>query len=199
MLPDLLLASESEIRARLLRDAGLRIETAPARIDESAMRSALQAEEASPRDIADALAEAKAAKLSRRFPDRRVLGCDQVLAFDGTILGKPETRDDAHEQLLALRGRSHSLLSAAVLYHDARPVWRHVATAHLTMRHFSDSYLEDYLDRNWPGVSSSVGGCKLEEEGVRLFTRVDGNHFTILGLPLIELLSHLSVTGAIAA
>jgi septum formation protein len=195
----LILASSSETRQMLLRNAGVLFEAIPARVDEAAMRDAMIAEGAPPRDIADALAEAKAAKLSRRFPDRRVLGCDQVLAFDGTILGKPETRDDAHEQLLALRGRSHSLLSAAVLYHDARPVWRHVATAHLTMRHFSDSYLEDYLDRNWPGVSSSVGGYKLEEEGVRLFARVDGNHFTILGLPLIELLSHLSVTGAIAA
>jgi septum formation protein len=199
MLPDLLLASQSEIRAKMLRDAGLKIETAPARIDEPAMRAALEAEEASPRDIADALAEAKAAKLARRHPDRRVLGCDQVLSVEGTILGKPDTREEARAQLLRLRGRPHSLLSAAVLYEEARPVWRHVAVARLTMRRFSDTYLDDYLDRNWPGVSSSVGGYKLEEEGVRLFTRVEGNHFTVLGLPLIELLTHLSEKGAIAA
>ena len=198
-MPDLLLASNSAIRAQILRAAGLEIETEPARIDESSIRDAMLADGAGPRDIADALAETKALKLANKHPQARVLGCDQVLDFEGSILSKPEDRAEARAQLLRLRGKTHKLLSAAVLFENARPVWRHVATARLTMRPFTDTFLDSYLDRNWPAVASSVGGYRIEEEGVRLFSRIDGNHFTILGLPLLELLDHLSVKGAIAA
>lgn len=193
----IVLASQSEIRAQLLRNAGVEIEALPARVDEEAIRAALEMEEAKPRDIADALAEAKARKLSAKHPDALVIGCDQVLAFEQRIFSKPETVEEAREQLMRLRGQSHQLLSAAVIYQGAEPKWRHVGIARLRMNSFSDEYLDAYLDRNWHSIRHSVGGYKLEEEGVRLFSSVQGDYFTILGLPLVELLAYLGVTGSI--
>lgn len=195
----LILASGSTIRAQLLRNAGLAFDTRPARVDEDAIRAALLADAAAPRDIADALAEAKARKVSQRETGMLVLGCDQVLAVKGKCLSKPETPDQARAQLLALRGQTHQLLSAGVLYLDGEPLWRHVGVARLTMRRFSDGYLDSYLARNWPGISDSVGGYKLEEEGVRLFAQIQGDYFTILGLPLLELLNYLALRGEVEA
>ncbi|MEZ5760566.1 MAG: Maf family protein [Paracoccaceae bacterium] len=199
MLADLVLASGSAIRATLLRNAGLSVETDPARIDEETIRAALQAEGASPRDIADALAEAKAAKVSARRPGALVLGADQVLELDGVILTKPEDQADARAQIAALRGKTHRLLSAAVVCRDGEPLWRHVGQVRLTMRGVSDAYLDDYVARNWESIRESVGAYKLEEEGVRLMARVEGDFFHVLGLPLIELLTWLSVRGDIAS
>lgn len=195
----LILASSSEIRAQLLRNAGLRPEIVPAHIDEETARVALAADGAGPRDIADELAGMKARQVSGRDADALVLGCDQVLDLDGTVFAKPGDPAAARAQIRALSGRTHRLHSAAVVCRGGVPVWRHVGTARLTMRDISDAYLEDYVARNWESIRHSVGAYKLEEEGVRLFSHIEGDHFTILGLPLIELLTWLAVRGDIAA
>ncbi|MBH1974143.1 MAG: Maf family protein [Rhodobacteraceae bacterium] len=197
MTRPLLLASASTIRLQLLRNAGLVVTAEPARIDEDSIRQSLEAEHAKPRDIADALAELKAEKLANRHPTALVLGCDQVLAFQGRVFGKPETPDAARAQLTALRGHAHHLISALVLYDETKPIWRHVSEAKLQMRDISDAYLEEYLARNWQSARHSVGAYKLEEEGVRLFSAIQGDYFTILGLPLLPLLDYLGARGFI--
>lgn len=199
MTRPLLLASTSAIRLTLLQNAGLAVTAHPARIDEDTVRQSLQAEGATPQDVADALAEMKAVKLADRHPEGLILGCDQVLEANRQIFSKPATLDEARDQLLTLRGKTHRLLSAAVLYDQGQPIWRHVGIARLTMREFSDGYLTSYLDRNWPAIRHSVGGYMLEAEGLRLFDKIDGDYFTILGLPLLPLLSYLGLRGFIAS
>ena len=195
MARPIILASGSEIRQTLLKNAHVPFEVRVARLDEDAIKQALLEDGAPPRDIADALAEGKAMKVSRKHPEALVIGCDQVLDFGGTLLSKPRDLEEARAQLRALRGNRHSLLSAAVLCHEGRAVWRHVGQVRLTMTAFSDAYLDDYLDRNWDSIRHSVGGYKLEEEGVRLFSRVDGDYFNVLGLPLLEILAYLGTSG----
>jgi len=197
MTEDLILASASQIRSRLLGAAAVPHEAIPARIDEDSLRASMIQEDAKARDIADALAEMKARKVSQKYPEALVLGCDQVLAHDNALLSKPKTPQEARTQLAALRGTTHQLLSAAVLYQDAEPLWRHIGVARLTMRSFSDAYLDDYITRNWDSIRWSVGGYKIEEEGIRLFSNIAGDHFTVQGLPLIELLSYLTLRGTL--
>lgn len=193
----IILASTSKIRTQMLHNAGVEHEIRPARIDEESIKQALRAEDATPRDIADTLAEMKARKVAQAGSGGLVIGCDQVLSFKGGMLSKPETIDDARSQLSALRGQTHQLLSAAVVYEDFKPVWRHVGIARLTMREFSESYVDAYLERNWESIRWSVGGYKIEEEGVRLFRSVIGDTFTIQGLPLLALLSYLTLRGTL--
>jgi len=199
MARQIVLASGSAIRGQMLSNAGIAFEAIVPRVDEEMIKIALQAEKATPRDIADALAETKARKIGGKHPDKLVIGCDQVLDFDGQILSKPQTPEEAREQLKALRGKRHSLRSAVVVYHELEPLWRHVGQVRLYMRDISDSYLNEYVDRNWPSLQSSVGGYKLEEEGVRLFSRIEGDYFTILGLPLIEMINYLTASGDLKA
>ena len=191
----LILASGSKIRAQLLQNANVRFDVHPARVDEAMIKQSLEAEQAKPRDVADALAEMKARKVSEKHPGALVLGCDQVLDHGGQMLSKPETPDAVGAQLRALRGDRHMLLSAAVIVENGTPVWRHVGQVRMMMRAASDSYIDGYVERNWDSIRYSVGGYKLEEEGVRLFTRVDGDYFTVLGMPLLELLGYLTVRG----
>ncbi|MEX0339387.1 MAG: nucleoside triphosphate pyrophosphatase [Arenibacterium sp.] len=193
----LILASGSEIRASLLRQARLDFDVVPAKVDEDAIRDALIAEDAKPRDIADALAEMKARKIGMKHPDAMVIGCDQVLDFQGKLLSKPESKADAVQQLTAMQGHRHSLFSAAVICKNGTPVWRHVGQVRLMMRALSDPFITDYVERNWDSIRHAVGAYKLEEEGVRLFSLVDGDHFNVLGLPFIELLNFLAVRGVI--
>lgn len=195
VMSPLILASISSTRRRLLENAGLSITPVPPRVDEAMIRDGMLAERHPPRDIADALAEAKATRISRKQPGEMVLGCDQVLDLDGDLLAKPETADRARAQLLAMRGRRHELLSAAVICLDGQSIWRHIGQARLTVRRFSEAWLDAYLARNWPDICDSVGAYKLESEGVRLFSRIEGDYFTILGLPLLDLLSFLTQRG----
>jgi septum formation protein len=168
-------------------------------VDEEALKAALLAEERPARDIADALAEMKAARVSGKRPEALVLGCDQTLSCEGRLFAKPATPQDARAQIATLMDRTHMLHSAAVLYQNGEPVWRHVAEARLTMGRLSDGWVEGYLARNWEAVRQSVGGYRIEEEGVRLFSRIEGDHFTILGLPLLPLLSFLSIRGTLSS
>ena len=193
----IILASGSTIRAQLLKNAGVPFTVQMTRVDEDTMKRALLAEDAAPRDIADALAEMKARKVSDKSPGAMVLGCDQVLDFEGQLLSKPDTPEDAFSQLKAMRGKRHMLLSAAVIYQDGEPIWRHVGQVRLRMRMSSDAYLRDYVDRNWDSIRHAVGAYKLEEEGVRLFATIDGDYFNVLGMPLLELLNYLAVKGVI--
>ncbi|SFR01086.1 Maf family protein [Poseidonocella sedimentorum] len=193
--PRLTLASGSQIRRLLLENAGFDIDAIPAMVDETLLRAAMEAENAPPRDIADGLAEHKARKIAAKHGQSPVLGCDQVLACGGVLFSKPESPEALREDLAKLSGQTHQLFSAAVLYENGEPVWRHVGIARLTMRSLSAGFIEDYVARNWDSIRHSVGGYKLEEEGVRLFTSIQGDYFTILGLPLLDLINFLTLRG----
>ncbi len=195
--PHLILASESRTRAAMLRAAGVAIETAPARIDEAAVKAAMAVENAPALDVADTLAEMKALRISQRRPEALVLGADQVLLCEGRIYDKPDSRETAAGQLKELRGKSHDLISAAVVARGGEPISRHVGRARLAMRPFSDKFLESYLDDIGETATWSVGAYQLEGPGAQLFSRVSGDYFSILGLPLLELLGVLRIQGAL--
>ncbi len=196
----LVLASQSAARRALLAAADVPHEALSSGVDEESAKAALRAEGHDARRMADALAEIKALKLSSRLPGALVLGADQMLeGEDGITLDKPESRDEARRQLAALRGTTHRLVSAAVICENGLPVWRHVDVAKLHMRVFSDAFLDTYLDAEWPAISGCVGGYRLEGRGVQLFSKIEGSHFTILGLPLLPLLDYLRTRGMMLA
>ncbi|WP_085787383.1 Maf family protein [Ketogulonicigenium robustum] len=199
MATDIVLASGSAIRAQLLQQSRVPFRVVSARIDEETITESLIGEGAKPRDIADALAEMKAIRGAARAPGALVIGCDQVLDLGGSLLSKPMSPEEALSQLQSMRGKVHKLLSAAVIYHDNAPQWRHVGEVRLAMRDVSDAYLQDYVARNWPAIGDCVGAYQLEGEGVRLFTRIDGDYFNVLGMPLLEILSYLALRGIIAS
>lgn len=194
----LILASGSAIRTKLLAQACVDHTVQLARVDEDMIKQSLIAEAATPRDIADTLAEMKARKISEKTPGALVLGCDQVLDHGGQLLAKPTTPEDALAQLKNMRGDRHSLLSAAVICEDGQPIWRHVGQVRLLMRDASDAYLGDYVARNWDSIRNAVGCYKLEEEGVRLFSTIEGDYFHVLGMPLLEIVNYLTLRGDLA-
>lgn len=193
----IILASQSQARQKLLRNSGVQFESVTPRIDEDSVKLSLISENFRPREIADALAEIKAQKISQKFPEDIVLGCDQVLDWDGEIYSKPSNMDEAHAQLKLLRGQTHRLHSAAVICLNAKPIWRIVNTSKMTMRDFSDDFLSEYVDRNWPAIGLSPGAYQIEEEGIQLFSKIDGDYFSILGLPILEVLGYLMTRGEI--
>ena len=195
MKTQLILASQSPVRRQLLQGAGLSVDCIPARIDEDAIRKRLQAQGRAPAIWPMRLPRPKRERFPANHPDALVLGCDQTLAIGKKIVAKSASLDAASATLAELRGRLHQLFSAAVICREGRLVWRHVGVVRLTMRAFSDEFLEGYLSRNWPGVAGAVGAYHLEGEGVRLFSAVQGDYFHVLGLPLIELLSYLTTAG----
>ncbi len=195
MSQTLILASGSSIRAQLLRQAAIPHDVIAPRVDEEMVKDALLADGAPPRDIADALAELKARKISEKHQDALVLGCDQVLEHHGKLLSKPASKEDAICQLQSLRNDRHSLLSAAVICEGGQPIWRHVGQVRLRMRNVSDAWLTSYVARNWDSLRHAIGCYKLEEEGVRLFTSIQGDYFHVLGMPFLELINYLTLRG----
>lgn len=187
----LVLASASTSRARMLQAAGVPFDIVPAHVDEDAIKQSML----SPRDIADTLAELKALRVSSRYPGALVLGADQVLAFGSELVSKSADMDEAAELLGRLRGQRHELLSAAVLAKDGVPVWRHVSVSKLWMRTFTDEFLYAYLEAEGEDVLSGVGCYRLEGLGSQLFERIEGDYFSILGLPLLPLLAGLRELG----
>jgi septum formation protein len=194
----LLLASQSAARRAMLHAAGIPHDAMASGVDEETAKAALAADGLSPRDLADALAELKAIRVSKRVPGSMVLGGDQTLALDdGTMFDKPVDRDAAADQLRQLSGRTHVLHSAAVIAEAGRPVWRHIERAKMTMRPLSEAFIQSYLDVEYAEISGCVGGYRIEGPGIQLFARVEGSHFTILGLPLLPLLDYLRIRGVI--
>lgn len=196
-IPSVVLASKSASRAQLLRAAGVSFIQKPAGVDETEVKVALLAEGATCREIADALAEIKAKQVSRQYGQAMVVGADQTLEHKGKLFDKPESPEQARAQLLALRGDRHVLHSAVAIAVDGGIIWRHVDQARLWVRPFSDAFLDAYLLGAGDEITGSVGGYRLESIGAQLFERVEGDYFTILGLPLLPLLASLRLHGVL--
>ena len=195
--PTVVLASASSSRAAMLRHAGVQVVIEPARIDEGEVKAALAAEGADASLAAETLAELKARKISRRHDAALVIGADQILDCDGVWHDKPEDLDQAARQLRALSGRTHRLVSAVCVVRQDMRIWHRVEEARLTVRPLGDRFIADYLAAVGPAALSSVGAYQLEGLGAQLFTRIEGDYFTILGLPLLPLLDVLRNHGAV--
>ena len=191
MSDTIVLASGSAIRLRLLTDAGIPVRAEPANVDEEQVVRSLEAEKVRPKDAAMVLAEMKAVRISQKHPESLVVGCDQVLEFDGRVVSKCKSPEEALSLLQELRGNSHRLHSSAVVCIESTPVWRHTDTAEVQMREVSNGFLQDYVKRNPTAVLESVGCYRIEEEGFTLISQVLGDFNTVCGLPLRALLSYL--------
>ncbi|MDB5675013.1 MAG: maf [Sphingomonas bacterium] len=190
----LVLASQSASRRAMLAAAGVPFSATSPGVDEDAAKAGLRAQGVAPRDFADALAELKALRVSQREPDALSLGSDSLMVLaDGTILDKPTSREEAADHLRAMSGGRHSIVSAAVIAEQGRPVWRHVDRAMLHVRPLSEAFLEYYLDTEWPAIAGCAGCFRIEGLGAQLFARIDGSQFTVLGMPLLPVLDYLRV------
>ena len=192
----LVLASQSKVRRSLIEAAGIPVEARPAHLDERAIEQGVQG---GPGEVALALAREKARTVAAMSGPGYVVGCDQTLALGERRFSKPADRAAARDQLMALRGRTHALHSAVAVCRNGSVTFAHVAVARLTMREFSEDFLAAYLDAAGASVSASVGAYQLEGSGIHLFEKIEGDHFTILGLPLLPLLQQLRDEGALAA
>lgn len=190
----LVLASQSASRRAMLSAAGVPFEAIAAPVDEAAVKAAMAG--AAARDVADTLAELKALRGSAQRPEALVVGSDSIVALaDGQLLDKPESRTQAAAHLRMMAGTRVTLVSAAVVAEGGRPVWRHVAEARLHVRGLSPEFIDTYLDAEWPAIAGCVGCFRIEGPGVQLFERVEGDHFTILGMPLLPLLGYCRTRG----
>ena len=196
----LVLASQSASRRAMLTAAGVPFSATSPGVDEDAAKAGLRSQGVAPRDFADALAELKALRVSQREPDALALGSDSLMVLaDGTILDKPTSREEAAEHLRAMSGGRHSIVSAAVIAEQGRPVWRHVDRAMLHVRPLSEAFLEQYLDAEWPTIAGCAGCFRIEGPGAQLFARIDGSQFTVLGMPLLPVLDYLRVRGVLTS
>lgn len=196
----LVLASQSASRRAMLAAAGIPFTAVSAGVDEDAAKAALFAEGLAARDMADALAELKALKVSSRDGQALVLGCDSVVVLeDGAMLDKPRSRAEAAEHLARLSGKRHDLVSGAVIAEGGRAVWRVVDRARMHVRPLSAAFIETYLDLEWPEIAGCVGCYRIEGPGAQLFTRIEGSQFTVLGLPLLQVLDYLRIRGVMPA
>lgn len=197
MTEKIILASASPFRKAMLADAGVAVEALPADIDERALEAPMKGSGVSPEDVALVLAEAKAVAVSRRNAGALVLGCDQTLSLGDEIFHKPANMEDARRHLLALSGRTHQLNSAVVLARDGAVLWRHVGIASLTMRLLEPGFVGRHLARVGARALQSVGAYQIEGEGIQLFEKIEGDTFTVVGLPLLAILAELRRLGAI--
>jgi septum formation protein len=197
-MTQLILASTSKTRVAMLSRAGVIFDAMAPMVDEESIKESLSGQGLTGRDIADALAEAKAVKLSGKNPGALVIGADQALQLeDGTLLDKPVDPAQAVQQLSAMAGKTHKLFSAAVIAERGEPVWRFVATSRMIVRPLSDGFIADYVDQHWDDIRHCVGCYQVEGAGAQLFSRIEGSHFDIMGLPLLPLLGFLRERGII--
>jgi septum formation protein len=199
MASALILASSSPFRRMLMENAGLSFQAIRAEVDERAIEAPLEKQGATPDAVAMVLARAKAAEVSRRFPDTLVIGSDQTMSLGDRVFHKPTDLDDAENHLRLLAGKTHRLNSAVAMARNGDIVWEHVSHADLTMRALSDDFIHRHLSRVGDRALQSVGAYQLEGEGIQLFSRIDGDYFTILGLPMLPLLEQLRLMGSIDA
>ncbi len=197
MTTRIILASASPFRLAMLRNAGIETEANPSRIDERAVEEAVGDAAISPENLAWILAEAKAEEVSERFPGALVIGSDQTLSLGDEVLHKAADMEEARRRLLKLSGRTHHLNSAVVLARDGKALWGHVSVANMTMRKLDPAYVGRYLSRVGDQVLRSVGVYQIEGEGIQLFDSIEGDHFTIVGMPLLPLVAELRRLGAI--
>ena len=194
----IILASGSAIRHQILTQAGIGFETIVKSVDETAIKASMLSENFRLQDIADALAEAKSVRVSQQNPGL-VIGADQIMVMDNSLFDKPKDMNEAKSRLLSMRGKTHYLIGAVVISENGIPVWRHLAKTKLTMREFSDSFLDDYLVAEGESLLQSVGAYRFEGRGSQLFSNVEGDFFSILGLSLLPVMDYLRQRGAISS
>jgi len=195
--PEVVLASGSRPRARMLANAGVPFTASAASVDEEAIKTSMQATGADVADVAELLAATKAQQVSRNHENSLVIGADQMLACDGEWFDKPANLLAARNQLEKLRGRTHELISAVCVVRDGDVLWHHIDRARITMRPFSDAFTDQYIDKMGENICATVGGYELEGLGAQMFSRIEGDYFTILGMPLLPLLDFLRGHGVI--